>query len=170
MSHHGIFPSDYFSFATSSHLGLDMSGIFTFSLRYVCFLILQLSVVLFMERVIFWIVHFCRPYIGELLPEDPEKRLALLKPRFPNGKCPPGFCGFAVNMINVDRMHLSCLTASGHGLRETLFYSLFSRVQVYETRTHMQDALPCINDGAISLDGGIMRNTGLFFLGNRLVL
>lgn len=108
-----------------------------------------------------------RPYIGELLPEDPAKRLALLKPRLPNGKCPPGFRGFAVNMINVDYVHLSCLTASGHGLRETLFYSLFSRVQVYETRDHMQDALPCISDGAISLDGGIMRNSGLFFLGNR---
>jgi len=167
MSHHGIFSTEYFSFATSSHLVLDMSGIFPFSLRYVCSLILALSVYMFMKQVIFWIVHFCRPYIGELLPEDPAKRLALLKPRLPNGKCPPGFRGFAVNMINVDCVHLSCLTASGHGLRETLFYSLFSRVQVYETRDHMQDALPCISDGAISLDGGIMRNSGLFFLGNR---
>ncbi|XP_020270206.1 protein DEFECTIVE IN MERISTEM SILENCING 3 [Asparagus officinalis] len=108
-----------------------------------------------------------RPYIGELLPEDPEKRLALLKPRLSNGNCPPGFCGFAVNMISIDSMYLSCLTSSGHGLRETLFYSLFSRVQVYETRGQMLDALPCINDGAISLDGGIMRSNGLFLLGGR---
>lgn len=69
-------------------------------------------------------------------------------------------------MINIDRMHLSCLTAGGYGLRETLFYGLFSRMQIYETRAHMQDALPFISDGAISLDGGIMKD-GLFFLGDR---
>lgn len=28
-------------------------------------------------------------------------------------------------------------------------------------------ALPCISDGAVSLDGGIIRRNGLFYLGNR---
>lgn len=108
-----------------------------------------------------------RPYAGDLLPGDPERYLDLLKPKLPNGRCPSGFCGFAVNMINLDPMHTSCLTASGHGLRETLFYSLFSRVQVYETRAQLEAALPLISHGAISLDGGILRSSGFFLLGER---
>ncbi|XP_077226590.1 uncharacterized protein LOC143859983 [Tasmannia lanceolata] len=107
-----------------------------------------------------------RPYAGDLVAEDPQKSLALLKPRLPSGECPPGFLGFAVNMINVEGTHLSCVTARGHGLRETLFYSLFSRLQVYSTRADMERAVPCISDGAISLDGGIMKSAGVFFLGN----
>ena len=109
----------------------------------------------------------CRPYAGEFVQNDPQRRLDILKPRLPNGECPAGFLGYAVNMINVDSTNLFCLTASGHGLRETLFYSLFSRLQVYITRAEMVLALPCITDGAISLDGGMMRRTGLFSLGNR---
>jgi hypothetical protein len=27
--------------------------------------------------------------------------------------------------------------------------------------------LPCISDGGVSLDGGIIRSNGLFYLGNR---
>ncbi|KAL6127231.1 hypothetical protein ACLB2K_075272 [Fragaria x ananassa] len=108
-----------------------------------------------------------RPYAGEFVQNDPQRRLDILKPRLPNGECPPGFLGYAVNMINVDSTNLFCLTASGHGLRETLFYSLFSRLQVYKTRAEMILALPCITDGAISLDGGMMRRTGVFSLGNR---
>lgn len=110
---------------------------------------------------------FCRPYIGGFVPEDPQRRLALLKPRLPNGDPPPGFIDFAVNMIDVDHMHLSCITASGHGLRETLFYNLFSRLQVYKTRSDMLRALPFLSEGAISLDGGIMKSGGLFYLGGR---
>ncbi|KAF9667330.1 hypothetical protein SADUNF_Sadunf15G0011600 [Salix dunnii] len=56
---------------------------------------------------------------------------------------------------------------SGYGLRETLFYNLFSRLQVYKTRKDMVLAIPCISDGAISLDGGMMKGTGIFSLGNR---
>ncbi|KAF2323838.1 hypothetical protein GH714_000439 [Hevea brasiliensis] len=55
----------------------------------------------------------------------------------------------------------------GYGLRETLFYNLFSRLQVYKSREDMLLALPCITDGAISLDGGMIKATGLFSLGNR---
>ncbi|XP_062148579.1 protein DEFECTIVE IN MERISTEM SILENCING 3-like isoform X2 [Alnus glutinosa] len=107
------------------------------------------------------------PYAGGFVADDPQRRLDLIKPRLPNGECPPGFLGFAVNMISVDNTNLFCLTASGYGLRETLFYSLFSRLQVYRTRAEMLLALPCISDGALSLDGGMIRSTGVFSLGNR---
>ncbi|XP_077210169.1 protein DEFECTIVE IN MERISTEM SILENCING 3-like isoform X2 [Tasmannia lanceolata] len=107
-----------------------------------------------------------RPYAGDFVAGDPKKSLALHNPRLPNGERPPGFLGFAVNMINVENMYLSCVTASGHGLRETLFYNLFSRLQVYSTRADMERAIPCISDGAISLDGGIMKSAGVFFLGS----
>uniref|UniRef100_A0A7N2MHC6 Protein DEFECTIVE IN MERISTEM SILENCING 3-like n=1 Tax=Quercus lobata TaxID=97700 RepID=A0A7N2MHC6_QUELO len=107
------------------------------------------------------------PYAGEFVADDPQRRLDLVKPKLPNGECPPGFLGFAVNMINVDNANLFCVTASGHGLRETLFYNLFSRLQVYRTRQDMVSALPCISDGAVSLDGGMIRSTSVFSLGDR---
>nr|GMC98593.1 protein DEFECTIVE IN MERISTEM SILENCING 3-like isoform X1 [Ipomoea batatas] len=96
-----------------------------------------------------------------------ERRLDLLKPKLPNGESPPGFIGFAVNMINVDSMNVFCVTGSGHGLRETLFYNLFSSLQVYNTRLEMLRALPCISRGAVSLDGGMIKRDGIFSLGNR---
>ncbi|XP_021729111.1 protein DEFECTIVE IN MERISTEM SILENCING 3-like [Chenopodium quinoa] len=108
-----------------------------------------------------------RPYAGEYLSGDPQRRLDIPKPRLPTGDIPAGFLGFAVNMIHVDRPHIFCLTLNGCGLRETLFYNLFSRLQVYRTRAEMHNALPCISDGAISLDGGMIRSTGVFFLGSR---
>lgn len=110
---------------------------------------------------------FRRPYPGEFISDDPQRRLDLHKPRLPNGEHPPGFVGFAVNMINVDNSHLFCVSSSGHGLRETLFYNLFSRLQVYKNRADMVSAIPCISDGALSLDGGMIRTTGVFSLGNR---
>lgn len=70
-------------------------------------------------------------------------------------------------MINIDSMHVFCVTGSGYGLRETLFYNLFSRVQVYKTRLEMLRALPCISSGAVSLDGGMVKSAGMFSLGNR---
>lgn len=108
-----------------------------------------------------------RPYIGEFVADDPQRKLDLLKPRLPSGELPPGFLGFAVNMIHVDSVNLFCLTSNGHGLRETLFYHLFSRLQVYRTRGDMLRAVPCVSHGAISLDGGMIRSTGLFSLGSR---
>ncbi|XP_057452576.1 protein DEFECTIVE IN MERISTEM SILENCING 3-like isoform X1 [Lotus japonicus] len=108
-----------------------------------------------------------RPYTGKYFLDDSERKLDILKPRLPNGECPPGFLGFAVNMINIDSWNLFCVTPSGYGLRETLFYNLFSRLQVYKTRAEMIQALPCISDGALSLDGGMVRSCGVFSLGNR---
>ncbi|XP_016460859.1 protein DEFECTIVE IN MERISTEM SILENCING 3 isoform X1 [Nicotiana tabacum] len=106
-----------------------------------------------------------RPYEGAFIADDPQRRLALMKPRLPNGETPPGFLGFAVNMINIDSANLYCATSTGHGLRETLFYKLFSRLQVYKTRTEMLQALTVITHGAISLDGGIIKSNGVFALG-----
>ncbi|XP_019200516.1 PREDICTED: protein DEFECTIVE IN MERISTEM SILENCING 3-like isoform X2 [Ipomoea nil] len=107
------------------------------------------------------------PFTGDFIADDPQRRLDLLKPKLPNGESPPGFIGFAVNMINVDSMNVFCVTGSGHGLRETLFYNLFSNVQVYKTRLEMLRALPCISTGAVSLDGGMIKTPGIFSLGNR---
>ncbi|KAL6627114.1 hypothetical protein ACP70R_030840 [Stipagrostis hirtigluma subsp. patula] len=108
-----------------------------------------------------------RPFSGDVNIDDPQRKLILHRPRLRGGESPPGFLDFAVNMIHVDRTYLNCLTASGHGLRETLFYSLFSRLQVYKTRADIERALPLINDGAVSLDGGMLRPNGSFCLGDR---
>ncbi|KAK7350985.1 hypothetical protein VNO77_10093 [Canavalia gladiata] len=108
-----------------------------------------------------------RPYAGKYAVDDPQRKLDILNPRLPNGECPAGFLGFAVNMINIDNSNLFCAISRGDGLRETLFYNLFSRLQVYKTRAEMIQALPCISDGAISLDGGMIRSCGVFSLGNR---
>lgn len=70
-------------------------------------------------------------------------------------------------MINIDSSNLFCVAPSGYGLRETLFYNLFSRLQIYKTRAEMMQALPCISDGALSLDGGMIRGGGILSLGNR---
>lgn len=74
--------------------------------------------------------------------------------------------GYAVNMISLDMHCLNTRTAAGYGLRETLFYRLFGKVQVYQTREHMRLAKTCIKHGAISLDGGIMRENGIILLGD----
>lgn len=70
-------------------------------------------------------------------------------------------------MIEIEAIHLQYLTEYGHGLRETLFYHLYRRTQVYKTRKEMMDALPFISDGAISLDGGMIRGPGVHALGTR---
>ncbi|XP_027942094.1 protein DEFECTIVE IN MERISTEM SILENCING 3-like isoform X2 [Vigna unguiculata] len=108
-----------------------------------------------------------RPYAGNHVVDDAQRKLDILNPRLPNGECPAGFLGFAVNMINIDSSNLFFVTPNGYGLRETLFYNLFSRLQVYKTRAEMIQALPCISEGALSLDGGIIRSCGVFTLGNR---
>ena len=101
------------------------------------------------------------------MANDAQKKLALAKPRLPNGDCPAGFIDYAVNMIHLDSSNISFITATGNGLRETLFYSFFSRLQIYKTRNDMLLALPCINDGALSLDGGMIKKNGMFALGSR---
>lgn len=109
-----------------------------------------------------------RAYTGEFIRDDPQEKLALPDPTLPTGEILPGFMGYAVNMINIDAHHLkNTRTAANHGLRETLFYSLFGEVQVYETRKHMEVARAYINHGAVSLDGGILKPNGFVSLGVR---
>ncbi|XP_065868064.1 uncharacterized protein [Euphorbia lathyris] len=90
----------------------------------------------------------------------------LLQPKLPNGECPPGFIGFAVNMIYMDYMNL-LYVSDVYGLKETYIYNLFSRLQVYKSREEMLLALPLISDGVISLDGGMITPNGFVSLRNR---
>ncbi|CAN1250771.1 Structural maintenance of chromosomes flexible hinge domain-containing protein GMI1 [Linum perenne] len=100
----------------------------------------------------------------------PQVNLKLDPPTMPNGETRPGFLGYAVNMVDIDRNHMGTRTAGGHGLRETLFYHLFGKLQVYETRELMynaRDRCHISKDGAVSLDGGILRANGVASLGHR---
>lgn len=108
-----------------------------------------------------------RPYAGELIADDPQRRLNLVKPRLINGETPPGFLGFAVNMVKIDKDNLHCISKYGYTLRETLFYNLFLSLQVYKSREEMLNARSCITTGAISLDGGLIKSPGIFTLGHQ---
>ncbi|KAL9164374.1 hypothetical protein ABFS82_06G100800 [Erythranthe guttata] len=108
-----------------------------------------------------------RSYVGEFVSNDPQRRLALPNPRLPNGETPDGFLGFAVNMITIEGTNLYCVSKNGNGLREALFYNLFSNLQVYRSRQDMLKAISCIKNGAVSLDGGMIRSPGVFSLGLR---
>ncbi|XP_026390072.1 protein DEFECTIVE IN MERISTEM SILENCING 3-like [Papaver somniferum] len=104
------------------------------------------------------------PYSGESKSNDPQKKLDLIDPP---GETPSGFLGYAVNMVNIDIQHLHAKTSKGYDLRQTLFYNLFGEVQVYGTRKQMNQAHGYIKDGAISLDGGIIKGRGIMALGPR---
>uniref|UniRef100_A0A3Q7FLQ5 Uncharacterized protein n=1 Tax=Solanum lycopersicum TaxID=4081 RepID=A0A3Q7FLQ5_SOLLC len=120
------------------------------------------------DRYLVIFLENLRPYAGEFIVDDPQRRLAIRrKPRYVNEETPHVFLGFAVNMINIDTANLYCVTRTGYGLRETLLYGLFSQLQVYKTSADMMEALPFIIDGAISLDGGIIKSGGIFSLGKR---
>ncbi|KZV40961.1 hypothetical protein F511_05206 [Dorcoceras hygrometricum] len=108
-----------------------------------------------------------RPYVGNFIDDDPQQRLDLLKPRLVNGEIPPGFLGFAVNMITINSTNLNGISIDGRNLRESLFYNLFSNLQVYRSREDMLKALPLISNGAISLDGGVMKSPGVFDMGQQ---
>ncbi|KAG6466419.1 hypothetical protein ZIOFF_075775 [Zingiber officinale] len=84
-----------------------------------------------------FLFSFSRPYVGEFIPEDLQRRLALLKPRLANGETPPEFIGFAVNMTDLDRMHLAYITPNGLGLHAATTCISFLRV----------DAKLCSRDG-----------------------
>ncbi|PWZ27815.1 Protein DEFECTIVE IN MERISTEM SILENCING 3 [Zea mays] len=64
------------------------------------------------------ITVFClknlRPFSGDVIIDDPQRKLILHRPRLRGGESPPGFLDFVVNMIHLDRAHLRFLTASGH--------------------------------------------------------
>ncbi|XP_056694425.1 structural maintenance of chromosomes flexible hinge domain-containing protein GMI1 isoform X2 [Spinacia oleracea] len=107
-----------------------------------------------------------RAYDGDVIENDHQRRLDLANPTLHDGTTPPGFLGYAVNMIDIDVDHIQVKTVAGRGLRETLFYDLFGDLQVYETKEHIKHALGCITNAAISLDGGIMHRKGRVLLGS----
>ncbi|KAL7147337.1 hypothetical protein ABFS83_06G100900 [Erythranthe nasuta] len=98
-----------------------------------------------------------RSYVGEFISNDPQRRLAIPNPRLPNSETPNGFLGFAVNMITIEATNLYC----------ALFYNLFSNLQVYRSRQDMLKAISCLKNGAVSLDGGMIRSPRVFSLGLR---
>ncbi|GJR61073.1 structural maintenance of chromosomes flexible hinge domain-containing protein GMI1 [Tanacetum coccineum] len=97
--------------------------------------------------------------------KDRLGKILLPDPTLPNGSTPAGFVGYAVNLIEVDADHVDTKIGCGYGLRETLFYRLFGKTQVYESKEELKSAIHCIKDGAISLDGGIIRGNGAVYLG-----
>ncbi|KAK1397583.1 hypothetical protein POM88_007446 [Heracleum sosnowskyi] len=54
-----------------------------------------------------------RPYDGDYNRGDPQRMLLLPNPTLPNGNSPPGFIGYAVNMIYLDANHLYTRTSGG---------------------------------------------------------
>ncbi|XP_057848763.2 structural maintenance of chromosomes flexible hinge domain-containing protein GMI1 isoform X1 [Cryptomeria japonica] len=106
-------------------------------------------------------------YKGAFKSDDPQRQLIIEDPKLSSGSRPGGFLGYAVNMIKLDPENLYSSASRGVSLRETLFFNLFSYVQVYKTRNHMMQAISCIKHGAISLDGGIIRQRGVIECGNR---
>ncbi|KAK6936673.1 hypothetical protein RJ641_033703 [Dillenia turbinata] len=102
-----------------------------------------------------------RPYTGEYKNGNFQHMLALPDPTLPNGQCPMGFLGHAVNMIKLDANTADTRTTSGHGLRETLFYRLFGDLQVYNSIQNMERAQAYIQHGAVSLDGAIIKGNGI---------
>ncbi|EPS69220.1 hypothetical protein M569_05551, partial [Genlisea aurea] len=119
------------------------------------------------ERFLVICLEDLRPYSGGLICDDPLRRLDLMAPRLANGENPPGFLGFAVNMIAIESTELYTIVGTGYSLRETLFYNLFSDLQVYKSREDMLKARPCITHSAVSLDGGMIRNLGISAFGPR---
>ena len=110
---------------------------------------------------------FSRPYIGGFQDNDPQRKLNIPNPILPTGEMPPGFLGYAVNMVDLESHHLLTRTTAGHGLRETLFYCLLGELQVYQTREDMKKACFYARHGAVSLDGGIMKGNGVISFGCR---
>jgi hypothetical protein len=108
-----------------------------------------------------------RSYEGGFKVGDPQKELIIEDPKSSDGILPEGYMGYAVNMIKLDHEELCPSTSSGIGLRGTLFFNLFSYLQVYKTRNHMKQAISYIRDGAVSLDGGMLRRKGVIECGNR---
>lgn len=112
------------------------------------------------------VLRFDRPYTGFSQENDSQRKLALPDPTLPNGRIPAGFMGYAVNMVDLDINHLQTRTPLGHGLRETVLFSLFKKLHVYKSRENMMAARACIDHGAVSLDGGIIRENGILSLGD----
>ncbi|XP_060971271.1 structural maintenance of chromosomes flexible hinge domain-containing protein GMI1 isoform X5 [Cannabis sativa] len=105
------------------------------------------------------------PFRGSL-KSGSQRKLDLQRPYLNDGTIPKGFLGFAVNMIDFDADQLSIKNSSGNGLRETVFYHLLGELHLYRTLEDMLAARACIKQGAISLDGGILRGDSVISFGS----
>lgn len=89
--------------------------------------------------------------------EHPQKLLLIPDPGPKHKPCPKGYLGYAVNLLRFNPQQLECYaTPAKHGLRESLFFQLFSYLQVYDTKEHMLAAQEFHTTGAVSLDGGLI--------------
>ncbi|KAJ7547469.1 hypothetical protein O6H91_08G087600 [Diphasiastrum complanatum] len=91
-----------------------------------------------------------------------QNLLRIPPPVTSSGRHLTGFLGYAVNLLHLKEEHLS-ISIKGRcvGLRETLFFSLFSTLQVYDSRKNMylaKDSCKRFHGGAVSLDGSIIRS------------
>lgn len=88
----------------------------------------------------------------------PQKLLNIPDPGPSNKPRPDGFLGYAVNLLRFNPQQLKCYaTPAKHSLRESLFFQLFSDLQVYDTKANMLNAQEFLTTGAVSLDGGLIR-------------
>ncbi|XP_024381875.1 structural maintenance of chromosomes flexible hinge domain-containing protein GMI1 isoform X4 [Physcomitrium patens] len=87
----------------------------------------------------------------------PQKLLLIPDPWPRDAPCPKGYIGYAVNLLRFNPQQLECYaTSAKHSLRESLFFQLFSYLQVYDTKEHMLAAQQFHTTGAVSLDGGLI--------------
>ncbi|XP_075495210.1 structural maintenance of chromosomes flexible hinge domain-containing protein GMI1 [Primulina tabacum] len=104
---------------------------------------------------------------GNELESDSQNLDSLQEPTLPNGcSTPHGFLGYAVRLVNMEAVHSHGTRKNDISTRQTLLCCLFGELQVYENKQCMKMARACIRDGAISLDGGIMKRNGLISFGN----
>ncbi|XP_073119443.1 structural maintenance of chromosomes flexible hinge domain-containing protein GMI1-like [Henckelia pumila] len=103
---------------------------------------------------------------GNQLESDSQNLDSLQEPTLPNGCTPHGFLGYAVRLVNTEAVHSQGITKSDLSIRQTLLCCLFGGLQVYENKQCMKMARACIRDGAISLDGGIIKRNGLISFGS----
>ncbi|XP_073032528.1 structural maintenance of chromosomes flexible hinge domain-containing protein GMI1 isoform X1 [Primulina eburnea] len=103
---------------------------------------------------------------GYELESDSQNLDSLQEPTLPNGCTPHGFLGYAVRMVNMEAVHSHGTRKNDTSTRQMLLCCLFGELQVYENKQCMKMARACIRDGAISLDGGIMKRKGLISFGN----
>ncbi|KAG0621736.1 hypothetical protein M758_3G044500 [Ceratodon purpureus] len=89
--------------------------------------------------------------------KHPQKLLLIPDPGPKHKPRPKGYLGYAVNLLRFNPQQLECYaTPAKHGLRESLFFQLFSYLQVYDTKENMLAAQEFHITGAVSLDGGLI--------------
>ncbi|CAM6104906.1 unnamed protein product [Calypogeia fissa] len=114
-----------------------------------------------------------RPAHGAAVNMEHHQRILNINPPLlPSRQVPAGFLGYAVNLVNLAHEHLQMrVNTQSHGevgLRESLFFYLLRKLQVYDTRRNMISAKECLGrleGGAISLDGGLIKPNGRQQLG-----